>query len=233
MILKNKNTKKSKSCVKDTTCDHLKLSPFFLFWALVIFSFLGYTVEMLYELVEFGHIYSRQGMVYGPFSQIYGIGAVIGIVASRKFHDKNIPFIFVFCAVFGSVYEYASSLFLELVFGASAWHYDQLFLNIGGRTSLQFSLYWAVLGTIVIKLLYPRMCMFIKKIPSKRALIFTWIIFIFVLIDSLLTVTALARYSERNYNIPADTKFELFIDKEYPNSFMKTIYPDMKFKIKS
>ena len=233
MILKNKNTQKIKSCGKDANCDHLKLSPFFLFWALVIFSFLGYTVEMLYELIEFGHLYSRQGMIYGPFSQIYGIGAVIGILATRKFHDKSIPFIFVFCAVFGSIYEYSSSLFLELVFGASAWNYNKLFLNIGGRTSLQFSLYWAIIGTIIIKLLYPHMCRFIKKIPSKRALIFTWIVFIFVAFDSFLTAAALARYSERNYNIPADSKFEVFIDKDYPDSFMKTIYPDMKFKAKS
>lgn len=214
----------------DECPDHLRLSPFFLFWALVLFSFFGYVVEMLFEIVMLGTYQSRQGLIYGPFSQIYGIGAVIGIVASRKYHHKNLAFIFLFCAVLGSVYEYCSSLFLEVVFGASAWNYSQSFLNIQGRTSPEFSFYWALTGTLIIKFLYPALCRFLRKIPSKKALAVTWIVFILITADVFLTVTALHRYSSRFHNIPAQTKFEAFLDKKYPDSFMKTVYPDMKFK---
>jgi uncharacterized membrane protein len=214
----------------DESPDHLKLSPFFLFWALVIFSFLGYIVEMLFEIVMLGTFESRQGLIYGPFSQIYGIGAVIGIVASRKYHHKHLIFIFMFCAVLGSVYEFCSSLFLEVVFGASAWNYNQSLLNIQGRTSPQFAIYWALIGTLIIKFLYPALCRFLRKIPSRRAIAVTWIVFILISADTFLTFTALQRYSERFHKIPAQTKFEAFLDKKYPDSFMKIVYPDMKFK---
>lgn len=224
----NSDQEQSNTC--DDCPDHLRFSPFFLFWALVIFSFFGYVVEMLYELVMLGQLQSRQGLIYGPFSQIYGIGAVIGIVASRKYHHKSIAFISLFCAVLGSIYEYCSSLFLEVAFNASAWNYTHSFLNINGRTSLQYAFYWSLIGTFTIKLFYPALCRLLRKIPSKRAIAVTWIIFILIATDSFLTVTALQRYSERYYRIPAQTKFEAFLDKNYPDSFMKTIYPDMKFK---
>jgi len=60
----------------------------------------------------------------------------------------------------------------------------------------------------------------------------TWIVFLAITADSFMTVTALTRYSERYYKIPCNSKFDVFLDKKYPDSYMKKIYPDLEFKRK-
>ena len=45
-----------------------------IFWVFIIGSLIGYVVEMIVGLVQNGHFVSRQGLVFGPFAQVYGIG---------------------------------------------------------------------------------------------------------------------------------------------------------------
>jgi uncharacterized membrane protein len=207
-----------------------KLSLYNLFWALVFFSFVGYAVEMIFQFLTTGELYSRQGLLYGPFSEIYGIGAVIAILSSHVINKKNTVLLFSFYAILGGTYEYLSSRFQESVFGTVAWHYDETILNFQGRVSYRSALLWAVAGVLIIYFLYPFMCKLLKKIPRKRAFMITWIVFLVIVADSVLTATALTRYSERYYSIPSSSKFDVFLDKKYPDSYMKKVYPDMKFK---
>ena len=45
-----------------------------LFWVFIIGSLIGYIVEMIVGLVQNGHFVSRQGLLLGPFAQVYGLG---------------------------------------------------------------------------------------------------------------------------------------------------------------
>ena len=47
-----------------------------IFWVFMIGSVFGFFAEMAYGLIYTRTIVIRQGLVYGPFVQIYGIGAV-------------------------------------------------------------------------------------------------------------------------------------------------------------
>ena len=47
-----------------------------IFWIFVIGSVFGFFAEMLYALVYTRTLEIRQGLIYGPFIQIYGAGAV-------------------------------------------------------------------------------------------------------------------------------------------------------------
>ena len=44
-----------------------------IFWLFVIGSIVGYIYEMIVVLVQKGYFESRQGLIYGPFTPIYGI----------------------------------------------------------------------------------------------------------------------------------------------------------------
>ena len=48
-----------------------------IFWVFIIGSVIGYLLEMLVGLVQNGHFVSKQGLIYGPFSQVYGVGLVV------------------------------------------------------------------------------------------------------------------------------------------------------------
>lgn len=48
-----------------------------IFWVFLIGSILGYIIEMIVGLVQNGHFVSRQGLLFGPFIQVYGVGSHI------------------------------------------------------------------------------------------------------------------------------------------------------------
>ncbi|WP_331654669.1 putative ABC transporter permease, partial [Anaerosporobacter sp.] len=48
-----------------------------LFWIFLLSSVLGYYLELAWCLMYHGRIYSRHSLVVGPFSVVYGFGAVI------------------------------------------------------------------------------------------------------------------------------------------------------------
>ena len=48
-----------------------------IFLVFMIGSVLGYIVEMIVAFVQNGHFVSRQGLIYGPFTPVYGIGILV------------------------------------------------------------------------------------------------------------------------------------------------------------
>jgi uncharacterized membrane protein len=225
-----RNVSRRKKSKNSNGYTYPRISVYNLFWTLVFFSFAGYAAEMIFQFITLGTSESRQGLLYGPFSQIYGIGAVIAILISRIVNKKNTVLLFSIYAILGGFYEYLSSIFEEKVYGTTAWHYDESILNFQGRVDYNSAILWGVAGVVIVYYLYPFMCRLLKKIPRCRAATITWIVFLFIAANSFLTATALTRYSERHNNIPSNSKFDVFLDKKYPDSFMKAIYPDMKFK---
>ncbi len=60
-----------------------------LFSYFIIYSVIGFVIEFFYALILYGVIESRQSFIYGPFSAIYGIGAVIMICSLNRFKDQG------------------------------------------------------------------------------------------------------------------------------------------------
>ena len=83
----------------------------------------GLVIETVYHfvVVEPGEYQDRAGMLFGPFSPIYGFGAVLMTMALNRFHDKPVILIFLISAVIGGAFEYLTSWFMEFAFGAVAW----------------------------------------------------------------------------------------------------------------
>ena len=55
----------------------------------IIYSVAGYVVEVLFSIVSKGTLESRQSFMYGPFSGIYGLGAVVMILFLQYFNKNN------------------------------------------------------------------------------------------------------------------------------------------------
>lgn len=58
---------------------------------------------------------------------------------------------FIIATVSFTVFEYLVSLILEMLFGLRWWDYTNDFLNIQGRVSLLYSIFWGVIGVIVLE----------------------------------------------------------------------------------
>ena len=118
-----------------------------------IYSFLGWVIETIYALFVHGYFVKR-GFLYGPICPIYGFGAVILLLITQKMYKK--PFQkFLIAAIAFTVFEYIVSLVLEMLFGLRWWDYSNDFLNIQGRVSLLYSVFWGFAGVILLEKLHP------------------------------------------------------------------------------
>lgn len=199
-----------------------------MIWVFLTGCVAGYVLESLYCLVINGYIESRQGMVYGPFSQIYGFGAVLMALILSPFAHRGKGWLFVGGAVVGGVFEAACSLVQEYVFGTVSWGYsERVFPLFGGRTSLLYMIFWGVLAVVYMKGIYPRMTNIIDRIFPRAKRFFTCVIVIFLAADMALSGIAVARWAGRAMGEPPENAVEAWLDEKYPDEMLREIYPNM------
>lgn len=197
-----------------------------LFWVFIIGSIIGYLLEMVVGLVQNGHFVSKQGLIYGPFSQVYGIGLVIYYLVIPN-NKKNIE-IFLISMFLGGIVEYIFSYLQETFFGTISWDYSNLLFNINGRTSLLHCIYWGIGGILFSKYIKPQ----IEKIdclcPKIWFKVLTIFLAIFVVFDIIISSLACKRQEERKEGIEAKNNIEIFLDKTYTDEVLNKIYSNAK-----
>ena len=200
-----------------------------LLWICFIGSFAGVIIEMLWCLLTNGYLASRAGLVIGPFNLLYGVGAAALTAALYRFRNRGRWLSFLGGMLVGSVVEYVCSWAQELVFGSRSWDYSHLPFNLNGRICLLYSFFWGLLGVLWMKSLYPRMAQGILKLPNRAGRILTWVLTAFFLLDALITLLAVLRWSARlNGTASAGAVWEL-CDRLFPNEVLQKIFPNMVF----
>lgn len=172
-----------------------------IFAYFVIYSFLGYILEVLFGMITEGVIQSRQSFMYGPFCTIYGFGAVLMLLPLKKVDSQNRIINFFLAGVIGCLVEYSVSLFGEKVLHTKWWDYTDYFLNIHGRTCLYFGILWGVLGMLLIDFINPRVDFLIEKlkefIPKKRQKIMIILSNLLLVVDLAVSTIAVDLYQTR------------------------------------
>lgn len=82
----------------------------------MIGSILGYVVEMIVALVQNGHFVSRQGLLYGPFTPVYGIGILVYYIFFRIVKNRDKKIVFISSMILGGITEYLCSYIQERKF---------------------------------------------------------------------------------------------------------------------
>ena len=126
-----------------------------IFWIFLIGSIIGYGIEMIVGLVQNGHFVSRQGLLFGPFIQVYGVGLVAYYLVISNIRKKSYIKIFFITMLLGGIVEYLFSYLQETWFGTISWDYSNLLFNIHGRTSLLHCLYWGIGGVLFVRFILP------------------------------------------------------------------------------
>ena len=174
-----------------------------------------------------GIIQNRTGMLWGPFSPIYGFGAVLMTVALNRLYDKTFILIFLATAVIGGAFEYAVSWFLQYSFGIVAWDYTGTFLSIDGRTNGMYMTMWGILGCIWVKFLLPYVLRLVNIIPWNWRYSVTTVCAAFMIFNGVMTLTALDSWFERLSGSPPRTALEEFSNKHFDNDFMDNRFQSM------
>lgn len=207
----------------------ITLNFFNLFWIFVVCCVLGLLIEIAYHMivVDPGHYEDRAGMLFGPFSPIYGCGAVLMTVALNRFHDKSFVLIFLVSAVIGGAFEFFVSWFMQTAFGIVAWDYTGTFLSIGGRTNGQFMCMWGVLGLVWIKLCLPWMLKLVNLIPWNWRYSVTTVCAVLMMVNAVMTLQSLDCWYERLSGQVPSTPIEEFYAKNFDNLYMENRFQSM------
>ena len=197
-----------------------------IFWIFIIGSIFGFFAEMIYALVYTRTLEIRQGLIYGPFIQIYGIGAVAYYILISNIQNPKKAFFS--GMLMGGILEYLCSFFQEIFFGTISWDYSGLFLNLNGRISLLYCVYWGMIAILYLKIVYPLLNKIEPLVYKKGIQIFTAFFMIFMTFDIVISCMAGNRQKERHRNIPAESFVDEFLDKAYPDELLDRIYSNKK-----
>ena len=198
-----------------------------LFYLFLIGSLVGTLIETVWALFVEGHFEFRVGMVYGPFIPVYGGGACFLTLVLYKLYKLNDTLIFIISAIIGAGFEYVCSWLQETIFGTVSWDYSNTPFNLNGRTNLMYALIWGLLGLIWVRYLYPWASKLIEKIPKRAGSIITTFLVIFMLIDVVMSVSAVWRWGKRDDGVQAQNNFERYIDRHFNDEKMNLLFPHM------
>ena len=206
-------------------CGFYKLACLFL-----IGAFGGDVIETVFCRITAGIWMSRSSVLYGPFSIVWGFGAVLLTALLYRYRNRSDGFLFLFGTVLGGAYEYACSVLSELLFGTVFWDYSHLPFNLGGRINLLYCFLWGIATVIWLKVCYPRLSVLIEHLPMRLGKALTWVLIVFMLGNIAISALALGRYVERTVlDKPPANAAAQFLDRHYPNERMERVYPNAKF----
>lgn len=217
---------------------YIKLNYFNLFWVFFVCSVLGLILEEVWHMVvvDPGVYQDRAGMLFGPFSPIYGFGAVLMTMALNRFYKKNPLIIFLVSALIGGAFEVFVGWFMQTSFGVVSWSYshirlfgmpDPIAVLTGGRTCTPFACTWGLGGLIWIKVLLPRLLKLINMIPWKRRYSATVILTAVMLIDGVMTLQSLDYWYQRVNGTVRNIPVAQFYDKHFDNEYMENRFQSM------
>ncbi len=153
-----------------------------------IYSILGFLLETLISFITRSHFSS--GILYGPWTPIYGIGVIIIILLSNylflnlhmhRFYETIIVFIIVTIVL--TLIEWLGGTIIESIFHITFWDYSSHKYNIGKYVSLGMSLVWGIASIIFIYIIRPIVDKFIYKIPVLVSILLT----VLFIIDGIIT----------------------------------------------
>ena len=207
---------------------HIKIAGITL-WRIVayfiIYSVVGFIIETIFGILTKGVLESRKSFIIGPFCSIYGLGAVIMILALQKFKKNNYTLFFGGFLV-GSIIEYVVSLIGEAIFHVVWWDYSDMAFNINGRICVAFSMFWGILAIYLITHFNPKVDKFLEKFSYKQLKKAVIIIMIFLMIDMVITGIGLKVFFVR---LVSENKVQLNIEEKYIDKYIEQ-YKNMPMK---
>ena len=170
----------------DTTVCGFSLYQVFAYF--LIYSCLGWCLEVIYAAVTTGNLINR-GFLNGPVCPIYGFGMVIVLFALTPL-SHSLLLLYLGGVILPSALELVGGWALYKLYHTRWWDYSDYPFNIGGYICLEFSLLWGVGTLIVMKLVHPIIANAVALIPPLVGLILMFLLYAIYAADTIATAFA-------------------------------------------
>ncbi len=214
----------------DEYLDHLRLG---WYQAVIIFflgSMAGLLIEEVWMLVSAGLTESRVGLVWGPFSPLYGLGAVLLTWLSFFLRSRGAAGwqVFLVSAVVGGVLEQIAGWSMSTFFDAESWTYLHLPDHITQWVAWRFLAAWGVLGLVWCRAVMPRLLYQIGMPTTRRQAVFVTLVAVYLVADVAMTLACFDRKAERDAGEPPSNAFEQWVDTNYNDEFISSRFENLK-----
>ena len=141
-------------------------------WYFLIYSFLGWVLEVVYHAAKNGRIINR-GFLCGPVCPVYGFGALavfaltkaalpaVAHIPERQLSSGtgifDLLIVFLGGMLLATLVELFAGWLLNTLFHARWWDYSREPLNFHGYICLRFSLIWGLVIIVVVRVIQPIM----------------------------------------------------------------------------
>ncbi|MGN1338356.1 MAG: putative ABC transporter permease [Candidatus Coprovivens sp.] len=177
----------------------------FYFILFIIYSFIGWSIEVIGKLIE-KHKFINRGFLIGPLCPIYGWGCLLLILLLSRY--KNDPLVlFCMAIIICSVLEYFTSYIMEKLFHARWWDYTRRKYNINGRICAETMIPFGILGCLVIYIINPFIVNILDNISYLNYVAFG--LFIIFLIDNIISFVIMFGFSKTMKTLEKDGTEEI------------------------
>ena len=211
--------------------DDLTLSWYQLVVIFALGSFLGLVVEQIWMFITAGLTEHRYGLVWGPFSPIYGFGATFLTLLSWKLRERGSKWwqVFLCSMVVGGALEQFTGWAMETFMGAVSWDYSNVPGAITKWVAWPFLFFWGVLGLVWAEKVMPELLYRIGKPTKKRQVIAVAVLAIYLVADIFMTLACFERIAARDAGVAPRNGFEAWIDEHYSDEFVANRFENMVF----
>lgn len=148
------------------------LTLYEIVWFFLIYSFIGWVLEVIYNAAAEGHVINR-GFLNGPVCPIYGFGMVgllilIGTLFPQGAEHVNAVLLFLIGLVLATALELFGGWILDKLFHARWWDYSNKPFNLNGYICPEFSIYWGLGAVFVLRIFHPFIADVTVKIWPKE-----------------------------------------------------------------
>ena len=154
---------------------------YYYFLLFLIYSFIGWLIEVIGKLIE-KHKFINRGFLVGPICPIYGHGCLLMILTLSRYKDNPLV-LFVNAIFICSLLEYFTSYFMEKIFKARWWDYSTKRFNLNGRICAETMIPFGILGTLVICVINPIFEYLLNLFNFETIKITAIVLFIIYIID--------------------------------------------------
>lgn len=204
----------------------------YYFLIFIIYSFLGWVMEVVGKLIE-KHKFINRGFLVGPVCSIYGWGCILIYFLLYKYQD-NLFVLFVLSIFICSILEYFTSYFMEKIFKTRWWDYTRRKFNLNGRICLETMIPFGILGCLVIRVINPIIFSLLNNLTTNTLEFLAIVIFVIYIIDNIISTCIIFNFRNTITNFEKDATEEItkkvkevFLHKGYLSRRLVKAFPTM------
>lgn len=160
-----------------------------LLWLLIIYSFLGWTIETIVGTLKKKKFVNRDFST-GPFCLVYGSAAITIALSLEELADSPL-FLFLGSAALATLIEWITGKVLERLNRHKWWDYSGKKWNFDGYICLQYSIVWGILGSLTVKIGNRNLLFLFRLIPTFPRDLFVGVFTIAILLDLLASLAVI------------------------------------------